>query len=194
MKTKFWALCGVMLSGLVCVSDLSGVEYTWNGGTDSWGTATNWTPNTTGTSGPGNGDTAIITTGTVNSFNGGRSGLTIRLSGGTLETSNNVAFLGNSLVEITGTGNFNSSHQVQPRVEIEPSLETSIKYGLSENPFLQRGRIGGRLNIEQEILELLRSLDSERMKEVLGVLGNIVEMEKMGVGRKTREEGGAGNV
>ncbi|MDO5113821.1 MAG: hypothetical protein Q4E67_05555, partial [Planctomycetia bacterium] len=112
MKTRFWALCGVMLSGLVCVSDLSGVEYTWNGGTGPWGTATNWTPST-GT--PGSGDTAIITTGTVNSLNGDRSGLTIQLSGGTLNTSNNVTFLENSLVEITGTGNFNSSHQVQPR-------------------------------------------------------------------------------
>lgn len=112
MKTKFWALCGVMLSGLCCVSDLSGVEYTWNGETGDWGTAANWTPNT-GT--PGSGDTAIITAGTVNSLSGDRSGLTIQLSGGTLKTSNHVAFLGNSLVEITGTGNFNSSHQIQPR-------------------------------------------------------------------------------
>ena len=71
----------------------------------------------------------------------------------------------------------------------EPSLETSIKYGLSENPFLQRGRNGGRLNIEQEIWGLLRSLDSERQTNVLGVLEEILKAE-----REIGKEGGKGNV
>ena len=80
------------------------------------------------------------------------------------------------------------------RVEIEPSLETSIKYGLSENPFLQRGRNGGRSNIVQEILGLLGSLDSERRAAVLDVLGEMVQMEEKGVEREMGGEGGKGNV
>ncbi|MDO4585060.1 MAG: hypothetical protein Q4D62_13270 [Planctomycetia bacterium] len=78
---------------------------------------------------------------------------------------------------------------------LHPLREHPSFYGFSESLTPSGGRIGGRLNIEQEILELLRSLDSERQTNVLEVLGEILRstMEEMGVERKIGEEGGAGN-
>ena len=68
--------------------------------------------------------------------------------------------------------------------------------GFSESLTPSGGRIGGRLNIEQEILALFRLLDSERQTNVLEVLGEILRsaMEEMGVERKIGEEGGEENV
>lgn len=97
MKTRFWMFIGVMSTGLWSVSPSLGVEYTWNGGTGDWGTASNWTP----TGIPGNGDVAVINNGTVSGLSGTYSNFNLKLHGGELHC-NNLLFFSDNIIEITG--------------------------------------------------------------------------------------------
>ena len=98
----------------VAITNVSAISYTWNGGSSTWNTPTNWTPNGT----PGTGDDVTINSATPITITLGNAtlvntlsvsgGSTISFAGGTFAFTANsgLTFSGGTKISLTTTGAF----------------------------------------------------------------------------------------
>jgi len=98
---------------VVTISDLMAISYTWNGGSSTWNTTTNWTPNGT----PGTGDDVTISSATPITITLGiatcvntlsvSGGSTISFAGAFGFTINSgLTFSGGTKISLTATQDF----------------------------------------------------------------------------------------